>query len=67
MSDRNELWTATVYVSFGKAIVPAGVVPMVVVSYTLYFTTDMGSDAFTLDINITLARSFANYPSSKCL
>lgn len=46
MCDRLELWTKIVYILFVKVIIPLAVTPMVVISYTLYFTTDMGPDAF---------------------
>lgn len=44
--ERIELFTKIIFILFVKVLFPMGVIPMVIVSYYLYFTTDKGSDAF---------------------
>lgn len=39
-------WTRIAHTAFVKVLILAGSIPAGVVSYYLYYTTDLGSDAF---------------------
>lgn len=43
-----EKWSSIIYVLFTKASVPIMILPLLILSYFLYFTTDLGRNAFQL-------------------
>lgn len=47
-----EIWTKVLHTVIVKFTVPFSAIPFIVTSYYLYFTTDLGKDAFHAPVNI---------------
>lgn len=47
INDEIDWWTNTVFIAMVYVTLPAIFMPKCCLSYVLYFTTDLGNDAFT--------------------
>lgn len=48
LNENIEKWTGVCYFIMAQVTIPAIVAPQFIISFYLYFTTDLGSKAFTL-------------------